>query len=101
MRVRIKLPKTIYSKGDVQTFSKDIYKIIEKKGIKNKLLNLNTNEELKRLYTDDELDQTFNVPEIKEKRKPIVREKPVLKPEEMIAKRKEVRIRQKPVILDL
>ena len=42
MKVRIKEKKTMFSKGDVQTFSRDIYQIIEKKGQKNTLRNLTT-----------------------------------------------------------
>ena len=62
-RVRIKTKKDIYSKGDIATFSKDIYQIIGKKGKMNKLKNLNTGEEVKRLYHDEELDQTYSTPE--------------------------------------
>ena len=62
-RVRIKTKKDIYSKGDVATYSKDIYQIIEKKGKMNKLKNLNTGDEVKRLYHDEELDQTYSTPE--------------------------------------
>ena len=62
MRVRVKTKKDIYSKGDIQTFSKDIYQIIEK-GKMNKLKNLNTGEQVKRLYTDEELDIIFSQPE--------------------------------------
>ena len=60
MRDRIKTKKDIYSKGDIQTFSKDIYQIIEKKGLMNKLKNLNTGDGIKRLYHDEELSQTFS-----------------------------------------
>ena len=42
MRVRIKTKKTLFSKGDVQTFSRDIYQIIGKTGQNNTLRNLTT-----------------------------------------------------------
>ena len=92
MRVRIKTKKDIYSKGDIATFSKDIYQIIGKKGKMNKLKNLNTGEELKRLYHDEELDQTFSIPE-KPKLKIIrKRVKPKIEPEKTIAKTRQKRI---------
>ena len=69
MRVRIKTKKSLCSKGDVATFSRDIYEIIEKKGLKNTLRNLTTGKEIKRTYTDEELDQTFAKPEPQVKRK--------------------------------
>ena len=58
-RVRIKHQRGVFEKGDVRTFSKEIYQIIAKKGKKNTLKNLTTGEELNRTYTDEELDQTF------------------------------------------
>jgi hypothetical protein len=69
MRVRIKTKKTLFSKGDVQTFSRDIYKIIEKKGQKNTLRNLTTGQDVKRTYIDEELDQTFDQPEPEQPKK--------------------------------
>jgi hypothetical protein len=69
MRVRIKTKKTLFSKGDVQTFSIGIYEIIEKTGHINTLRNLTTGKEIKRTYTDEELDQTFAKPEPQVKRK--------------------------------
>ena len=77
MKVRIKEHKTLFSKGDVRTFSRDIYQIIEKKGQKNTLRNLTTGQEVRRTYTDEELDQTFNQPEVKPKK-----EKKIKKPEQ-------------------
>jgi hypothetical protein len=68
--------------------------IIEHKGQKNKLKNLNTGEELKRLYTDEELDQTFMIPEKKVQLIKKQIEKPILKPEETIAKGREKRVRK-------
>ena len=62
MRVRIKTKKTLFDKGDVATFSRDIYQIKEKQGQKNTLKNLSTGEEVRRTYTDEELDQTFDRP---------------------------------------
>ena len=62
MRVRIKTKKNLFQKGDVQTFSRDIYQIIDKKGQKNTLKNLSTGEEVRRTYTDEELEQTFDRP---------------------------------------
>ena len=92
MRVRVKTKKDIYSKGDIQTFSKDIYQIIGKKGMMNKLKNLNTGEELKRLYHDEELDITFSIPE-KPKLRIIKKEvKPKLEPEQTIAKTRQRRV---------
>ena len=61
-RVRIKHRRGVFEKGDVRTFSKEIYQIIAKKGKKNTLKNLTTGEELHRTYTDEELDQTFTEP---------------------------------------
>ena len=58
-KVRIKTKKSIFDKGDVLKFSRDIYQIIEKKGLKNTLKNLTTGQEIKRTYFDEELDQTF------------------------------------------
>ena len=58
-KVRIKNKKGIFAKGDVETFSRDIYHIIEKKGQKNTLRNLKAGQELTRTYTDNELEQTF------------------------------------------
>jgi hypothetical protein len=58
-KVRIKHKRGVFEKGDVETFSRDIYIITAKKGQKNTLKNLKTGEELKRTYTDNELDQTF------------------------------------------
>jgi hypothetical protein len=58
MYVRIKTKKTLFSKGDVATFSRYIYEIIEKKGLKNTIKNLTTGKEIKRTYTDEELYQT-------------------------------------------
>ena len=63
MKVRIKTKKNLFQKGNVQTFSRYIYQIIEKKGQNNTLKNLNTGQEIKRTYTDEELDQTFDQPE--------------------------------------
>jgi hypothetical protein len=63
MHVRIKTNKSLFSKGDIQTFPRYIYEIIEKTGKKNTLKNLTTGYELKRTYIDDELEQTFAKPE--------------------------------------
>ena len=41
-RAIVKTQKNIYSKGDVQAFSNDIYLITDKKGKMNKMKNLNT-----------------------------------------------------------
>jgi hypothetical protein len=78
MRVRIKHAKGVFEKGDVRTFSKEIYKIVEKKGKINTLQNIETEETLKRLYHDDELEQTFDRPEVKAQREK--REKVLPKP---------------------
>ena len=59
MRVIIKTKKTLCSKGYIATFSRYIYEIIEKTGHNNTLKNLTTGKEIKRTYTDEELDQTF------------------------------------------
>ena len=67
MKVRIKHKKGILEKGDVETFSRDIYQIIAKKGKKNTIENIRTGEELKRTYTDEELDQSFD--EVPKKKK--------------------------------
>lgn len=64
-KVRIKYKKTSFDKGDVATFSEDIYQIIEKRGHKNTLKILTTGEILTRTYTDEELNQTFSKPERK------------------------------------
>ena len=98
MTVRIKTKKTLFSKGDVQTFSRDIYEIIEKTGHKNTLRNLTTGNELKRTFTDEELDQTFAKPE-QQKKKPEMKARIIeiplrqkLVPKETIAERRERRI---------
>ena len=84
MIVRVKTKKRIFDKGNVQTFSRYIYQIIEKKGQNNPLKNLSTEQELKRTYIDEELDQTFDQPEAKKpKKKPSA--KPKLNTKEMIA----------------
>ena len=101
MRVRIKTKKTLFSKGDIQTVSRYIYQIIEKKGQKNTLKNLITGEEVSRTYTDEELAQTFERPE----RKPVVASEEVkrkivkrgLSPEETIASQREHRVIKRPV----
>jgi transposase InsO family protein len=100
MRVRIKAKKNIFSKGDVQTFSRDIYQIIEKEGQSNTLRNLTTGKDFQRTYTDEELDQTFDQPE-SPKAKPKRREEkeeqelelvPIRQnPAESIARRREKR----------
>ena len=63
MHVRIKTKKSVFDKGDMQTFLRDIYEIIEKAGKKNTLKNLTTGNQLKRTFTDEELEQTFAKPE--------------------------------------
>jgi len=100
MHVRIKTKKSVFDKGDVQTFSRDIYEIIEKTGKKNTLKNLTTGYELKRTYIDDQLEQTFMKPEPKAKSKKKKEEQEIqlvpirqkLNPKEMIAQRKEHRV---------
>ena len=62
----------------------------------------NTGEEVKRTYTDEELDQTFDRPATgrSPEEKTIVKkfiEKPKLNPKEMIAQRREHRIIKIPV----
>ena len=77
-KVRIKTKKTLFSKGDIQTFSRDIYEIIKKTDHKNTLRNLTTGKDVKRIYTDEELEQTFMKPEEpKAKKKPRIIEIPV------------------------
>ena len=100
MRVRIKTKKTLFDKGDVATFSRDIYQIKEKQGQKNTLKNLSTGEEVRRTYTDEELDQTFDRPATGRSPEQIVKkpiEKLKLNPKEMISQRKEHRIIKRPV----
>ena len=58
--MRVRTENTIYSKGDVATFSKDIYQIMDHKGKMIKLKNLNNGEVHKRIYHDEQLKQTFN-----------------------------------------
>ena len=101
MRVRIKTKKNLFQKGDVQTFSRDIYQIIEKKGQKNTLKNLNTGQDIKRTYQDDELDQTFDKPE--QPKKKVVRKeaKPKLDLKKTIAVQRQKRTIKKPERLDL
>ena len=41
-RVRVRRQKTIYDKGDVAIWSKDLYQIIEKKGKMFRIKNLST-----------------------------------------------------------
>lgn len=53
--VRIKLNKTKFTKGDEIKYSKDLYKIIEARSNKYKLINLSTEKELKKKYKDYEL----------------------------------------------
>jgi len=98
MRVRIKHEKGVFEKGDVRTFSKEIYKIVEKKGKMNTLENIETEETLKRLYHDDELEQTFDIPEKREKR-PTGEKAPTPKPQlgETIAQRVARRRSQAPL----
>ena len=71
MKVRIKTKKRVFDKGDVATFSRDIYQIIDKKGQNNTLKNLNTGQEIKRTYTDEELsiNQKNARQDLKRKRK--------------------------------
>ena len=102
MRVRIKTKKSLFAKGDIHTFSRDIYQIIEKKRQTTTLKNLTTGKDIKRTYIDEELDQTFDQPEVKEtkaKKKHVV--KPKLNPKEVIAQRKEKRKIKAPVRLNL
>ena len=61
-RVRIKTKKGKLEKGDILTYSKEIYIITDKTGNKNRIMNMTTNVELRRLYTDDELERTFALP---------------------------------------
>ena len=63
----------MFSKGDVATLSRDRYEIIKKTGHKNTLRNLTTGNAIKRIYRDEEIDQTFMKPE--EKPKPRLRKK--------------------------
>ena len=58
----------------------------------NKLKNLNTGQTIKRLYHDEEVPKVI---------KKLLKEKPKLKEEETVAKRREKRIIKKPVRLDL
>ena len=120
--MRVKTEKTIYSKGDIATFSKEIYQILEHKGKMSKLKNLNNGEVLKRKYHVEQLEQTFNEvakqqvvkkkiledrSKVRQKLEedfpdlPRFKEKPKLKLEESIAKTKRKRIIKKPVKLDL
>ena len=97
MKVRIKHMRTEFEKGDVRTFSEEIYQIVEKKGRTNTIKNMKTGVVLKRTYTDEELEQTFaETPQV-----PPKSERPALKQglhlEETIAKRKASRIIKKPV----
>ena len=97
-KVRTKIYKSVFDKGDVQTFSNDIYEIIAKMGQKNTLRNLRTGEDVKRTFQDEELEQTFMKPS--EKPEEHKEEKPVEHiaspkrpmPEETIAVRRERRI---------
>lgn len=65
-------------KGDILTHSKEIYFITDKTGNMNRILNLKTNIQLRRLYTDNELERTFALPKqrliqkspLKQKEKP-------------------------------
>ena len=59
-KVRIKNKKERLGKGDVEMFSREIYEITEKKGQKNRIKNAQTNVELKRTYTDEELTKTWS-----------------------------------------
>ena len=67
-KVRIKNKKERLGKGDVETFSREIYEITEKKGQKNRIKNAQTNVELKRTYTDEELTKTWSEVKPLEKR---------------------------------
>jgi hypothetical protein len=97
-KVRIKTEKKPFQKGDIQTFSKDIYIIIEKQGKMNRLKNLKSKLEGKKLYHDSELDQTFSEPEPeKAGAKPV--KKMTLKP--VVIKKPSERVRKKREILDL
>jgi hypothetical protein len=104
MRVRIKIKNSIFDKGELNTFSKDIFHIIYHKGQKNKLKNLNTGEVLIRLYTDEEIDQPFTEPPKQQIIKKSIEARSgetKLKPEETIARTKPKRIVKRPVKLDL
>jgi len=59
MHVRIKHARGVLEKGDVRTVSKEIYKIVGKRGTTNTLQNIKTDEILERKYHDYELSQTF------------------------------------------
>ena len=52
-KVRTKIYKSVFDKGDVQTFSNDIYEIIAKMGQKNTLRNLRTGKDVKRTFQDE------------------------------------------------
>ena len=100
-RVRIKHERGKFEKGDIRTFSKEIYKIVAKKGKMNTLQNLDTGETLKRLFHDDELSQTFAEPEKKTLSQKQEKKTEGLNPKEMIAQRKDHRIIKKPTWLYL
>jgi predicted RNA-binding protein YlqC (UPF0109 family) len=57
-RVRVNRKKTIYDKGDVAMWSKDIYQIIEKKGKMFKLKNLSTEASVLRRRTRSNFRRT-------------------------------------------
>ena len=50
----------MYSKGDIETFSRDIYLIVSHKGLMSQLKNIRTGQVLSRLYHDEELGQTWS-----------------------------------------
>ena len=66
MHVRIKHERGVLEKGDVRTVSKEIYKIVGRRGTTNTLQNIKTDQILDRKYHDYELSQTFTWVEKKE-----------------------------------
>lgn len=101
--VRIKLNRTKFTKGDEIKYSKDLYKIIEAKANKYKLINLSTEKELKKKYKDYELikgnstDIIINDEEEKEfiKQKKIRKAKKVINKEGIDEKNKREGLRER------
>jgi hypothetical protein len=98
-KVRIRRERSIFDKGDVVTWSEEIYKIIGKTDHMFRIKNLNTGE-VKRTYHSEELSQTFTKPPPKKQVVKKVVEKPKLNLKEVIAKRKVARMVKKPVWLE-
>ena len=61
-RVRIRKEKSIFDKGDVSTWSKEIYQITSKNRPYIQTEKSEHKEEVKRAYHPEELSQTFSEP---------------------------------------